>query len=237
MRRIIYFVIVALIAVSCFDDMPTNSEKYTLDANFEVNDAVFGSDSVRFDHETGLGIGYMDLAFYHKLNPQKTAVVGGFALSRLKGSGSELGRNDLRVNSGAGLDGSPTYAVFKYDEPNMPEHDIQFLNNTYGTCEMMGCYVNNTAEVVDSIRTNFQSGDRLTLKAVGYLQGVKTGEAEIDLASYSALKDSIVVSWTPFYLNKLGSVEYVEFEIISTKENVPTSVCIDDVVARISLEY
>ena len=111
------------------------------------------------------------------------------------------------------------------------------MNLSYGTCGILGFYVNNTAEVVDSVKANFVDGDRLTLKAVGYLNGAKTGEAQINLAEYTTQKDSIIVNWTPFDLYKLGQVQYVEFEMISTKENVPTSFCMDDMLASIVLEY
>lgn len=102
---------------------------------------------------------------------------------------------------------------------------------------MLGFYVNNTAEVVEAVKQNFVDGDRLVLKATGYLNGTKTGEAEIELAEYTEQKDSIIVNWTPFDLDKLGKVQYVEFEMISTKDNIPTAFCMDDMVARISLEY
>lgn len=239
MKRIVYFISIAVLTVSCLGNSPSTTRNYTLDVNFEYNDSIFATDSVRFESQGGVSIGYMDMAFHHKLNSEKNMLLGGFAVSRLKGSGSFQGRNDFRVNSGAGYGGSPTYAVFKYDKTGiyMPEHDIQFINAAYGTCNPLGFYVNNTYEVVDAVKASFERGDRLTLKATGYLKGTKTGEAEIALADYSAQKDSIVVNWTPFDLDKLGSVEYIELEVISTKPAVPTNVCIDNVVSRISIEY
>ncbi len=239
MKKVFYVIIIAALAVSCLGSGPSTRQKYTLDVDFEYVDNLFLTDSVRFDNEHGVGIGYVDFVFYHKLNPDKTKVLGGFAVSRLKGSGYEQGRNDFRVNSGRGLNGSPTYAVFKYDKTGagMPAHDVEFMNLSYGTCGILGFYVNNTAEVVDSVKANFVDGDRLTLKAVGYLNGAKTGEAQINLAEYTTQKDSIIVNWTPFDLYKLGQVQYVEFEMISTKENVPTSFCMDDMLASIVLEY
>lgn len=238
MKKIIYVILTAALAVSCLGNSPSTKRNYTLDVDFEYADYVFMTDSVRFD-EKGVGLGYMDLAFYHKLDPMKTSVMGGFVASRLKGSGYALGRNEYRVNSGRGLGGSPTYAVFKYDKNggNMPAHAVEFLNIDYGTCTMLGVYVNNTAEVVDAVKLNFADGDRLTLKATGYLNGTATGQAEIALAEYSEKKDSIVVNWTPFDLAKLGTVQYVDFEMVSTKQNIPTSFCMDDMVVRILLEY
>ena len=239
MKRIIYMLCVAAMAVSCFGDGPSTKRSYYLDVDFEYGGNIFQTDSVRFDNTEGIGVGYSDLHFYHKLDPAKKDVVGGWAVSGLRGSGKALGRNEYRVNSGAGLNGSPTYTVFKYnDNPgNMPEHAVYFVNRDYGTCTMLGCYVNNTAQVVDSIKANFTEGDRLILKAIGYLNGAKTGEAKFTLAEYTGQKDSIVVNWTPFDLDKLGEVEYVDFEVTSTAKNVPTSFCMDDMVAFIALEY
>lgn len=239
MKKIFILFFAAVMAASCLGDGPTTSQTYPLVVDFELLDAVFETDSVRFDDQQGLGIGYRDMAFFHKLSSDKKVVLGGFALSRLKGNDSELGRNDFRVNSGAGVGGSKTYVVFKYDSKsqNMPEHDVQFLTSAYGTCTMTGCYVNNTAEVVDSVKSVFELGDRLTLKATGYINGTKTGEASVILADYSSQKDSIVVNWTPFDLSKLGMIEYVEFEMSSSKEGVPTSFCMDNMISTISLSY
>lgn len=237
MRRIFYLICTAALAASCFSDDPMNSRSYNLNANFEFPDAVFMTDSVQVDKTYGEGIGFHDLAFFHKLTPDKSALVGGFAVSRLKGSGYALGRNDFRVNSGAGYGGSQTYAVFKSSEPNMPAHDVKFMNLQYGSCTMIGCYLNNTAEVVDSVKANFAVGDRLTVRATGYLNGLKTGQAELTLADYSTQKDSIVVNWTPFDLSKLGAVEYVDFEIISTSDDIPASFCMDNMISYISLAY
>ena len=94
-----------------------------------------------------------------------------------------------------------------------------------------------TVEVADYVKANFKKGDRLVVKATGYLDGRKTGEAELALADFSEKKDSIVSIWTPFEFGKLGFVEYVDFEIISTDPNVPTYFCMDNMVAEIDLEY
>ena len=57
------------------------------------------------------------------------------------------------------------------------------------------------------------------------------------LADYSAQKDSIVTQWSVFDLAKLKMVEYVDFELISSKPDVPSYFCMDNMVAEISLEY
>ena len=81
------------------------------------------------------------------------------------------------------------------------------------------------------------TGDRLTLKATGYLNGIKTGEESIALAEFTAKKDSIVSTWTKFDLSGLASVDFVDFEVVSTREEVPAYFCMDDFVASVTVSY
>lgn len=235
----------AFMAVSCFDLDSRSEQTYTLLASFEYNglDYVteFGADSLLFDSKEGLGLGFQDLAFYHKLNAEKTDVLGGFIASYLSSAKAEEGGNNASraYDVLAKKNAKNTYLVYRTaPEPsNMPEHDVEFLSKKYGTCTMAGCYVTNTVEVADSLAANFEKGDRLTLKAVGYLDGKKTDSAEIALADFSAQKDSIVSTWTVFDLKKLGAVEYIEFTLTSTKPDVPLNFCLDNMVASVSLSY
>ena len=135
---------------------------------------------------------------------------GGFLLSYQKGlpEGGNLVETDgtYRANSPSGAYGSRTYAVF-YDNPEegqMPEKDMIFTQSYYGTCGMNSCMVNNTALVAGKVKEHFEVGDKLVLKATGYLDGTKTGESEFVLAEFSSQKDSIVSTWTRFDLSKLG---------------------------------
>lgn len=134
---------------------------------------------------------------------------------------------------------SNTYAVFcdNGDEEMMPESDVIFLSKEYGTCTLYGCHVANTEEVVKSIVNTFEKGDYLKLIAKGYLDGELTEEVEIKLAEYSADKDSIVTSWTTFTLDKLGSVDKVDFELQSSKEGIPSSFCMDNFTVQVHLKY
>ena len=65
---------------------------------------------------------------------------------------------------------------------------------------------------------------------------LQTGSAEIYLADYSDQKDSVVTKWTMFDLAKLGSVDAVDFEIISSKD-APKVFCLDVMVASVTLTY
>lgn len=242
-KRIFIFIVALAAAVSCLNDS-VYTESFTLDTSFEYDvvygwdyKEVFGEDSLYFDDERSkLGFAWDFLAFYHKV--EGTDFKGGFMLSYLakpKDGKTEGLENKFRVNAESGFTGK-TYTVFCQTD-DMPESDIMFTMEEYGTCVMNFCFVNNTVEVTDSIKANFQLGDKMTLKAVGYLDDVETGSAEFTLAEYTAQKDSIVSTWTQFDLSKLGSVDKVELEVMSTRENVPTNVCIDDVVSNVSVSY
>ncbi len=236
-KKIIFVFAVAFCAASCWDkDGPTYSSSYTLDTTFEYGSAPF-RDSLYFDSENGVGLGWQEMAFYHKLDESRNVFHGGFILSQLKGSGS--GNDRFRVNSGVGMANSATYMVY-YRNPvrsQMPDHSVEFVAKEYGTCEMLGCYVNNTKEVVDSVKNNFKTGDKLSIKMTGYLNGKETAVSEFVLAEYTEAKDSLVTKWAPFNLEKLGSVEYVEIEVLSTNENVPRAFCMDDMFAKIAIAF
>lgn len=239
MKRFIIILSVAAMAVSCFNLDSESKQSYTLVADFEFTwvdySSAFGADSLMFDTELGLGIGFDQLGLYHKLDADKTDVIGGFIASHLSPKADEGGNNADRLYDLLAKEAN-TYLVYR-NTTDMPEHDVQFMSKKYGTCSMLGCYVTNTVEVADSVLANFEKGDRLTLKATGYLDGTKTGEAEIALADFSAQKDSIVSTWTAFNLNKLGAVEHVEFTVTSTKPGVPLNFCLDDMIASINIEY
>ena len=102
---------------------------------------------------------------------------------------------------------------------------------------MLGCYVTNTVQVADSIKANFKIGDKMYIKATGYLYGQKTGEATFTLAEYTAARDSIVSSWTMFDLKALGTIEYVDFDVTTTNPAVPANFCMDSMGANITVVY
>ena len=93
------------------------------------------------------------------------------------------------------------------------------------------------------MKEKFERGDKLTLKATGYLDKKETGSAEIALADYTqndksgVPKDSIVSVWTTFDLTKLGTVDEVKFEMQSGDKEISKYFCLDDFLATISLEY
>lgn len=244
MKRIILFSAILLSAVSCFKDTGW-STSYTLRVTFEFSDDVYSSffsaDSLFFEPEgQGFSWGNTVLVYNQKAIDEKFC--GGFLLSYQKGlpEGGNLVETDgtYRANSPSGAYGSRTYAVF-YDNPDegqMPEKDMIFTQSYYGTCGMNSCMVNNTALVAGKVKEHFEVGDKLVLKATGYLDGTKTGESEFVLAEFSSQKDSIVSTWTRFDLSKLGSVDCVNFTVSSPKEEVPGYFCMDEIIANVSLQ-
>lgn len=264
MKRFILAIAVVFSAVSCFEDGGTVISD-TLFTTFDysyVSDS-FAKDSVYVEGPFGWS---NVLVFYNKVdkeNDKFKEFKGGFALSCLQGdvpvpkkedadSKTENGDAVTDTDEGTDLDtegAAPVnpfrvyapegtmnnYAVF-FQTDDMPEHDFVFNATDYGTCTVSACYVNNTVEVVEYVKNNFESGNRITLRAVGSLGGVQTGSAEIYLADYSDQKDSVVTNWTMFDLAKLGSVDAVDFEIISSKD-APKVFCLDVMVASVTLTY
>ncbi len=238
LKKLLFVMAAAVAAASCVNENQGYSANYTLGVTFEYGAGVFQSDSLYMDKQLGVGIAWENMGFHHKLNDDKSEFQGGFVISRLKGGGTSE-QDRFRVNSGVGRSGSYTYAVYyaNPDESKMPEKDIEFLEPNYGTCTMVGCYMNNTKEVVNAVKANFVEGDRLAVRMTGYLGGEKTGEAEFVLAEYTAEKDSLVTGWSPFTLDKLGSVETIDIEIISSRDDIPTAFCMDDMITQVSVTY
>ncbi len=236
-KKFIFILAVAVCAASCMDSGQTFKSKYRLQASFEYSNPLpFRADSLCFAEESGLSINWHDLAFCHKLNEGKNTFLGGFIVSCMKGGGE--GNDRFRVNSGAAGNVKTANYIVYYENPDasmMPEHDMEFLSAEYGTCLMLGCYVNNTREVVEAVKKHFVPGDKLTLKMTGYMNGKATGSNEFVLAEYTEQKDSLVTSWRPFTLNNLGMVEHIDVAVISTKPEVPSAVCLDDIFADVEV--
>jgi len=244
MKKFLFLLITAALAASCFDDGSGMRQSYTATADFNYAEIAYFPDSTFFNTQTPDGFAYDALNFYHQLSPDKVWFDGGFILSCLQmpvsGKTEGLNNNNYRCYLQPLKTQFPNnYTVF-YQNPEpgmMPEHALKFPFNENGTCTMQGCFVTNTVEVAEYVKKNFELGDRLTIKATGYLNGTKTGEASINLADFSAQKDSIVSLWTPFELTKLGSIEYVDFEIISSKPDTPPYFCMDNMIFKVDVSY
>ena len=242
MRRL-FFILLSLITItSCLNDGSGMKQTYTKTADFQYVDIKFFPDSTFFNTVTPEGFGFDVLNFYHLLDPGKIRVDGGFMLSSrvmpVSGNTEGLDNTYRSYLTNVKKKYNNNYAVYIQSEPAfMPEHDIQFPFKSYGTCILKGCFVTNTVEVADYVKANFGVGDKITLKATGYLNGNKTGETSIDLVNITEQKDSIVSRWTPFELESLGSIEYVDFDIISSKAGAPAYFCLDELTFSAELTY
>ena len=240
MKRFLIILIALLSLTSCFKGSSVK-RKYMLEATFQYTGVRFGADSTLVNNSDVKGFGFDALNFNHVLDVNKV-FQGGFILScaEIPASGNTAGlMNIYRANVPASVSVGNIYTVYHYNPlPGaMPEHDMEFAFDENGTCTMLGCYVTNTVDVANFVKLNFKEGDRLSVKATGYLKGAVTGEAEIALAEFTEKKDSIVSVWTPFELGKLGSVDCIDFEIISSNPAVPAYFCMDNMVATIDIEY
>ena len=239
MKKISFFVLAVLFAASCSIDGGYN-QSYDQTISFEYNvdyDEVFGEDSLYFDNVGKKGLMWNDLAFMHKVTDDGT-FQGGFILSHLNPAGKDAKPkdqvvSDYRVTGSASKKGN-TYAVYKMnkDQMMMPERDFQFLMKDYGTCTVSHCLVNNTETVYDAAK-KFENGDKLVLTATGYLNGAVTGTAEINLA----LPDTTIYNWTKFDLSKLGNVDAIDFDLYSSRSDIPTMFCLDEMKAHVDISY
>ena len=248
MKRLLLFFVMALCLASCLKS--NFSSSYNLQVTFEyTNESTytnqFSKDSIAVIDDYALGFSWIDPTLVFGQKSSGGQFYGGFIMSYLKGEANglltkEANANDrYRVFAPTGCCSSKTYAVF-CDNPNaamMPTEHVSFSYKSLGTCQTSGCYVNNTTLVARKVQEFFQDGDKLVLKAKGFLKDSPTGEASVVLAEYTEAKDSIVYTWTPFDLSALGSVDKVEFKVESTNANVPQYACIDDFVAGIVVEY
>jgi hypothetical protein len=249
MKKFLFFAVVAISMVSCLNS-GTFSQSYTADITFEFSDQVyskeFGKDSVYVcPNEADMGFFYKQYPLSFGQKQVGGVLTGGFVMSYLKGEKNgllekEADSNDkFRVHAATGASNSKTYAVF-YCNPSesmMPQHDIEFGYKDYGSCLPLGCYVNNTTLVARKVREHFQDGDKLTLKAKGTKFDGSTVETSIVLAEYTEAKDSVMYNWTVFDLSKLGAVNSVDFEVVSTNSNVPGYFCLDGYIASINIAY
>ena len=250
MKKILFAILLGLSFVSCLSD-GEYIQTAPVYATFEYPQVDFDADSLFYKSNFGYGIGWQYLGFLHNVDTASWKFNGGMVLSAQKGSlyrpadTVALAKSDslvfaqdrFRVNSKKDTVNNNTYLVY-YGNPDaslMPKHDIEFLAADFGTCTAYQCLVNNTSYVAYKVAQTFKPGDRLTLKATGYLQGTKIGDVSMLLADFSAQKDSIVSTWTVFDISKLGTIDYIDFEVSSTKEEVPAYFCLDYFVASVTI--
>ena len=251
MKKILFAIFAGLTLVSCLPDAEY-SQTFPVYASFEYSKVDYDADTLFYKSNFGYGLGWDYIGFLHKVDTVDWSFDGGMLLSAKKGTlynpadtvamaksdSLVFAQDRFRVNSVRDAINNNAYLVY-YGNPDssmMPAHDIEFLADEYGTCQVYQCYVNNTSYVAYKVAQHFETGDRLTLKATGYLRGAKTGEASITLADFSTQKDSIVSTWTQFDISKLGVIDFIDFNVESTKKEVPAYFCMDYFTASITIE-
>ena len=245
MKKSVLLFFVSIVVASCLGSS-TYSDSYTEFATFEyANDykEMFGTDSLYFEPEYKIGFTWTYyLAFGHKIDQESNEFEGGFLLSYLSVPESEntelLDNNEYRANQIYIPPKKNTYVVFSKTE-SMPEKHFWFTfvptGEITGSCTPNSVCVNNTVEVINSLKENFVDGDAMIFKSTGYLEGEQTGDAEIKLAEFTSAKDSIITSWTSFDLSALGKVDQINFDFVLPEgSTVPTTVCMDDFIAALS---
>lgn len=248
MKRILLFLAMAFSLVSCLDSNFSSAYNVTYTFEYTTNSVYereFNQDSIAVIADNGVGFSWLEQSLVFGQKASNKQFYGGFIMSYLQGEANgeltkeETANDRYRVYAPSGCDKSRTYTVF-YDSPiasMMPLEDIAFTYKSVGTCILNECYVNNTTLVARKIKEHFQEGDKLVLKAKGYLKDSPTGSASIVLAEKTSAKDTVMYTWSRFDMVSLGRVDKVEFSIESTNENVPTYACIDNVKASFELSY
>ena len=134
------------------------------------------------------------------------------------------------------------FAVFHKAPGIDASRHVSFTMTEDGTCTPVSCLVNNTRLVAGKIAeynaSHPETPIEMTLIATGYAGGKETGSADILLAGRVEQKDSIVSTWTAFDLQKLGNVEYIDFNIdFSDKEQnvIPEYFCLDRLVSKVHI--
>lgn len=244
-RRIVFGAAILFASISCLNKS-SHTTSGPLLATFEFSDGIyttyFGPDSLYFDKDTKIGIGWDCMAFYHKITEDEQ-FEGGFLCSYLakpKAGAEGLPNNEYRVNCEGPSSGRNTYTVFVQnpDPAKMPEKDIEFMLKSNGTFEVYACHINNTVAAADSVAKNFQLGDKFTLKAQGWKDGTPTESVQVVLAEKTHDKDSIMNNWVQVDLSKLGMVDRIDFELSAPEgRNIPRTVCLDNLYGKVSLSY
>lgn len=147
----------------------------------------------------------------------------------------------------SGANNSKTFLFFLDNgRETRAKHDISFKAGNVGTFTVTGANINNSAATILAITgesgTEFNLTGDYTLTATGYLNGKKTASADFLLAGKGRGKvagtDSLVTSWKPFDLSKLGSIEHIDFTL-STPAGVTMqrTFCMDDFTGNVSISY
>ena len=239
--------VMALLAASCFSNKDLKTEvdthlvvmfepQYDYDwANFADQFFPHEEDTVFFAANISQGPVY----FFAKLDNEK-AFQGGMALCRGKdadASGNRDASYFAVYDAKVGNQGSRAYAVF-HDAPadQMPEHFIQiYIPTTESSCSPESVYVHNVQAVVQAAKYGvgladgpFQDSDYLLLTITGVKGTTVTGTKEVKLVDGT----SFLKEWTEVDLTELGSLNFIDFKLTSSRADFPLYCCLDDLMVH-----
>lgn len=177
-----------------------------------------------------------------KLNDKE--LVGGFALCTGVDTIATPERRPARfaVFDEGGCDKTLAYAVF-HDTLStlMPEHQIGFyVPNAESSCTLRSISVQNVHAVVEAVKFGtglsggpFTADDFLTLTLTGYKNGASTGNKTVKLVDGTKLLDK----WTSVDITSLGSVDYLDLHLESSRSDCPLYCCIDNLLIHYFEKY
>ena len=245
-KRFIAIAAIAFACVSCFKKGLGYESNFTANIGFEEfseswdnnewNGEFYGDDDAYFESSFYTNT----IEFICEYN-KNIVDYSGFGLSRVFISkGAEYDKR-LAANSEKGLTGD-VFALFHNNPDIEADKHIAFTMPQNGTCTPVYCLVNNTKLVADMVaeyNSEHETPIEVKLTATGYNGDTKTGSAEILLAGPAEkgeAKDSIVSTWTQFDLSKLGTIEYIRFDMSFSDESqtsIPEYFCLDNFFSKI----
>lgn len=227
----------------CWKDY-TNKQSFTLITTFdytESDEEIFGDRG----YYNASNFVYNVLLFYN--NQDDSGFTGGCALGNTASTKLDTTVfNPYSVHDAVYGETGNRFMVYKQnpDKTKMPEDAITFLykDNNACTCTPSAMFVNNTTETVAYIKgylegEGFQKGDYLKLKTTGYLGGTATASKDFNLAVFNETMDSVVTAWSKVDLAELGTIDAIRFELSSSREDMPLTFCMDEMVAAVELQY
>ena len=229
MKRFAFIAVTALLAASCLSDTGYEAS-YTIFATFDVNDTSWPeSDSIIVNRAFAFG----PLGFYNSYSEETPDVNAGWTLSKshcpiaslVDDEGNLIPSTQTRVTPFCVSDttdarpnqGRDAFLVFHEDlNAGMPEHHVEFLQASFGTCNPTQISLNTTAAVARYFRTSAQQGDYFKVTITGYRDGNETSSVEYCLADHRGSADSpdsLTTEWKTLNLMRLGNVQYIDFDI------------------------
>lgn len=193
-------------------------------------DAYGTTDSMYLGHYQSEGLSFENRYFYSFEGSYD--YWNGFAVSGKHNMDSVGYLNQYSVYAPTGANGSNQFgmiytfdsAVCNFDAPAKVK-SLMINNSTY-----VYQAVKNGRDGGNQNNTQFQTGDYMLATIVGYdAHDQITSSIDVVLADFRGDLQYVCDTWKPVNLESLGSVKKLVFKYFSTKSNVPSYYCIDDV--------